>query len=211
MLPLLVFSDPPEPLAASWDETECTPDVVRPGVEAFRAFVLKHQGGRAGSTWRPCGRSPSGHYSSRAWDWGMDANNPQERARVEELLDWLLEMDAEMFRRVGLQYVIWDRQKWRSYSPGWVAYDGYDLQGNCTKPSGCRDPHTNHVHFSFSKQGAEGATSFYGGRPAEPPPDLPTPPVFVPPPASPLAAAGATIGGFALGSGLLYLLSKSRF
>lgn len=211
MLPIPALLTPPEPFAPHWAETECTPGVQRPGVLAWRDFVLEHQGGTDMGIGRRCGSAPSAHYSNRAWDWGMDASDPAQRARVEELLTWLLDLDAEMFRRVGLRYVIWDRERWSSSSPGWQPYDGYDAAGNCTRPRGCRNPHTDHVHFSFGKPGAAGETSFFqwlgSGRPAIPAPPRPaTPPAR--PTTSSLSAALVVMGSFGLGFAAMMAASR---
>lgn len=200
MLPDPLFDTPPEPLLSA-DESACDPNAHRPGVLAFRDFVLEHQGGSSAGTARPCvPGSKSGHYSARAWDWVMDASDPADRALVDELLDWLTANDAELFRRAGLSYMIWDKRSWSAFKPFWHPYDGYNEEGKCTMAA-CRDAHTSHVHFSFNWPGAEGDTSFYRwlslGQPTKP---LPLPPKPVPVQAMDLAAkifpllAGAIVG-----------------
>jgi hypothetical protein len=152
-LPSPSFATAPEPFAPYWGEAECTPDIERAGVSAFRDFVLRHQGGGWGHSWRPCGATglPSGHYSSRAWDWMIRADDPAERAAADELVEWLLANDGEMFRRAGLVYLIWNRQSWAGYRP----------EGDRLRTYTRANPHTDHVHFSFSPEGADGLTSFY--------------------------------------------------
>jgi len=188
MLPQPVFDTPVEPLMGS-DESACEPNAYRPGVLAFKDFVLEHQGGSNGGTARPCGGSTSGHHAARAWDWMIDAYDPEQKARADELLDWLLANDAELFRRAGLAYVIWDKKAWSAFKPYWHPYDGFDDQGRCS--SNCRNPHTNHVHFSFNWPGADGKTSFYRwlgtDQPVKPPPQPPPqPPPVTPPEPKPL-------------------------
>lgn len=195
MLPAPLFTTLAEPLQ-TFDETVCDP-VERPGVHAFFKFVIAHQGGQVGRTLGPCG-GVSGHASGRAWDWMIRADVPAERARADEFIAWLLQNDAEMFRRAGLSYIIWDRKSWSAFRGRWVPYDGYDVSGNCTL-SGCRDPHISHVHFSFNKDGADGKTSFYkwlaSGQPVVPPPfiSIASPAETVVP-----AVLGATAGFFAM-------------
>lgn len=176
MLPAPVFDAPPEPLMGS-DESVCEPKAHRPGVLAFRDFVLERQGGGSSGTARPCvPGAKSGHHAARAWDWMMDAYSPQDKARVDELLDWLTANDAELFRRAGLSYMIWNKRSWSAFRPEWRPYDGFDEQGHCSGGA-CKDPHTNHVHFSFNWPGADGETSFYqwlaGDRPVKPLPPSP--------------------------------------
>ena len=141
-----------------------SPPTVRPGVEAFARFVIENLGGTDLGFVRECGSRPSGHYTGSAWDWGMNANDPKDAAKVQELIDWLFANDYELYKRAGICYLIWNRQRVPNYkatidSPermNWVPYTG---------PS----PHTDHVHFSFSDAGAMGQTSLYtwlnGGRP----------------------------------------------
>src|SRR5436305_12695145 len=50
-------------------------------------------------------------------------------------------------------YIIWNKKIWGTYSAssGWRPY-------SCSGVTGC---HQNHVHFSFSKAGASGKTSYW--------------------------------------------------
>lgn len=134
------------------DETRCASVKTRPGVEAFKTFVMQHLGGGAGNIKRACGPK-SGHSSARAWDWSVP---PEDASKADALVDWLLADNAEMFRRAGLAYLIWDRE---IFSPGrgLHAYHG-------------ASPHKDHVHFSFGDRGAEGRTSFYTETPGVLPP-----------------------------------------
>lgn len=176
MLPDPLFYTPAEPLMTS-DESVCDPK-ERPGVHEFIKFVTKHQGGASGRTLGPCGGT-SGHAAGRAWDWMIRADVPEQRAQADELIAWLLANGAEIFRRAGLSYIIWDKHVWSALRPEWRPYDGFDEDGKCTRVR-CRDPHTNHVHFSFNWPGAEGETSFYhwlaSGKPVQPPIVPPEPP-----------------------------------
>lgn len=211
MLPSPVFNVSAEPLMGS-DESVCEPNAHRPGVLAFKDFVLKHQGGDSYGTSRPCvpGVS-SGHHAGRAWDWAMDAYDPQDRGRVDELLDWLTANDAELFRRAGLAYMLWDKRSWSAFRPQWRPYDGFDEQGDCSSGV-CRDPHTNHVHFSFNWPGADGETSLYrwlsSNRPVAPPP---TPLVQPVAPADFAAKVIPLLAGAVLGFTGLRLMTRTRW
>lgn len=178
MLPQPLITTPPEPFVQHVNETRC--DVTpRPGVELFRDFVLNRLGGLDLGIGRKCQRGRSGHYSQRAWDWGMLASNPDEHARVDELLNWLLANDQELFRRAGLAYVIWDGQVYGSRSRMWKPYDGSDA-------------HQSHVHFSFGNAGADAKTSLYTwmltGQPT-----LPLPPPATQPTAQPAKEASLAL------------------
>jgi len=112
---------------------------------------------------------------------GIDTDRlPEEKARADELIAWLLANDAEMFRRAGLRYLIWDKKRWSTIDRQWKPYDGFDASGACASGV-CRDPHTSHVHFSFGKAGADGQTSFYRAIAGHVPPAPPAPlPLFPP-------------------------------
>ena len=137
-------------------QSDCL-NVEQPGVQAFRDMVMDvyPETGR-GSILRDCnsgGRSE--HKEGRAWDWMVNADVTSEKRAAEEVLDWLLATDEHgnkhaMARRLGVMYIIWDRQVWNAYRPeqGWRPYTG-------------AHPHTDHVHFSFSWDGALAQTSFY--------------------------------------------------
>jgi hypothetical protein len=61
------------------------------------------------------------HEEGRAWDWGNNAADPVEAARVQKVLDWMFATDSAgnphaMARRLGIAYVIWNRQVINMYS-----------------------------------------------------------------------------------------------
>lgn len=173
MLPSPAFGSPVEPVAPLTPPGKCDLMSPRPGVTAFRDWVLKNVGGRDVGIGRECvagAPATSDHNEARAWDWGMWADKPEERSKADEFLGWLLATGPggepfELARRAGLRYIIWDRRIWTSGSTDWKPYDGFGADGKCTKftdgKAACRDPHISHVHFSFSWPGALGQTSFY--------------------------------------------------
>lgn len=139
--------DPRPTRADVVDHPQNLPQAPRPGVEAFRKLVLENFGGKDLGIWGDArhqeGRSE--HNVGDAWDWGQ----PSAEAKAE-LLAWLTTDDDEWARRFGIGYFIADRKMTRIYEPhGTLPYTG-------------ADPHTGHVHFSFSRQGAMGQTSGYG-------------------------------------------------
>lgn len=136
------WSGPAEGFATLEPENVCDPR-LRPGTVAFREYVLNHFGGGDDGILRECGGSLSGHTAGRAWDWKIDGDND-----LDGFFHLLLDNDAEGFRRAGLTYVIYNRQIWNARDRVWQNYTG-------------ADPHTGHVHISFSNAGADGQTSFY--------------------------------------------------
>jgi hypothetical protein len=135
---------------------------------AFQRIVLqRYPGTGTGGISRGCEiGGQSEHKEGRAWDWGVNAAYASDRAKVQDLFDWLLAEDrygndAAMAKRLGIMYVIWNRKIWGSWG-GWSTY--------CVqKPRGCidpedkdlRHPHTDHVHFSMSWAGAKMQTTYW--------------------------------------------------
>ncbi|MBS3941337.1 MAG: S-layer homology domain-containing protein [Actinobacteria bacterium] len=141
-------------------QTSCT-SVEQPGVKDFRALLQKAYGANGAGILRSCSQGGrSEHKEGRAYDWMLNAGNAGDRAKADEFLNWLLKTDEHgnkhaMARRFGVMYIIWNRKVWNAYRPdaGWTAYSGYS-------------PHTDHIHFSFSRAGAARQTSYWTAPPA---------------------------------------------
>ena len=181
---------------------------MQPGVKSFRTMVLKnYKRTRSASEVRACsGARISEHADGRAWDWGVRTWKKGERKKAEHLLKWLLAPDQfgnefAMARRLGIMYIIWNKQMWRSYSGTWSPYA-------CSGVTSC---HQDHVHFSFGWAGAYKKTSFWTGTVATPMgPPLPvlsslTEPWRISVPAT----QSSTWGNRTLGAGLLYTVTAS--
>jgi hypothetical protein len=158
-------------------QAACDPS-PKPGVVAFRKYVLEKFGGGDVGIARGCSApGTSEHEEGRAWDWGIvpGADLPggvtdYTDADVAGFLEWLFCTDElgnehANARRAGVMYLIHDRKIWRAYDKGanktrgrWLPYTG-------------ADPHTAHLHISFSWAGAQGETSLYR-RIAEQRPDI---------------------------------------
>ena len=159
-----------ENLSPYQPQTKCHPK-AQIGVLKFRALILKtYRGTGDDGIVRGCKvGGTSEHKEGRAWDWAVSYKNPHQVAQVHALFKWLFATDAyghkyAMARRLGIMYIIWDKHIWGTYaaSSGWRHY-------SCSGVTLC---HQNHVHFSFSKAGASGKTSYWtkvvvnvGGRP----------------------------------------------
>jgi hypothetical protein len=150
-------------------QSTCDP-TDKPGAIALRNLLLARYKGTANyGISRACGSDRSEHYEGRAFDWGANVNNPSQKAAADDFIAQLMATDsaghmAALARRMGIMYVIWNRQIW---SPGpdaaWKPYTG-------------SSPHTDHVHISLSWAGARLETSFWSGTvvpglPGDPPPD----------------------------------------
>ena len=135
-------------------QKSCDPH-AKPGVAAFQELVLSHwgHGGTYGIS-RACHiGGQSEHKEGRAWDFRLDPHDYSDQVAGQRIIDWLLANDAEMARRVGIMYIIWNERIWSTYDrqDGWRPYRG-------------PDNHTSHIHFSFSWAGAMKRTSWWTGR-----------------------------------------------
>jgi hypothetical protein len=147
-------------LAPYQPQTTCSPR-PKPGVVGFQGIVLASfpATGSAGIS-RACsigGRSE--HKEGRAWDGAVTVSSPSDRAAARRVFGWLFRADGggrrfAMARRLGVMYIIHNRRIWGSYraGEGWRPYVG-------------ANPHTDHVHFSFSRAGARKQTSHWDGTP----------------------------------------------
>jgi hypothetical protein len=153
-------SGPLDGLAPYQPQTTCSPS-PKPGVAGFRRIVLaSFPGTPSFGISRNCsvgGRSE--HKEGRAWDWGVAATDPGGRAAAGQVLRWLFRAEPTgrrwaMVRRLGVMYIIYNRRIWASYraEEGWRPYVG-------------TNPHTDHIHFSFSWAGARKQTSYWDGTP----------------------------------------------
>lgn len=145
---------------ASADPTTAPDPVAKPGVKLFRAWVLGRWGERAGSPenilrdWAI--QPPSEHHEGRAWDWMMpEPALERGQAVVDELLATSAEGEPHaLARRAGVMFLIFNRRMWRAYPHAGAPAGSW-------APYGGASPHTDHVHVSFSRAGAAGATSLY--------------------------------------------------
>ncbi|WP_022923338.1 peptidoglycan-binding domain-containing protein [Serinicoccus marinus] len=131
------------------DQVSCDPQ-DRPGVTAFAMLLTQTYGRGAWSGARTCIDYMSQHHDGRALDWTLDAYDPQERRIGDAAVAWLTENDGEMMRRFGIEYVIWNGLVYMKDDNAWRHYVG---------PS----PHTDHVHVSFTWDGAMMRTSWWTG------------------------------------------------
>jgi peptidoglycan hydrolase-like protein with peptidoglycan-binding domain len=145
-----------EPLADYEPQTRCDPR-PKPGVVRFARLVLAtYPTTRSSGIGRNCAiGGTSEHKEGRAFDWRVSAADRADRAHAHALLGWLLGKDsrgrsAAMARRLGVMYIVWNRQIWSAAraDEGWRAYTGPNA-------------HTGHIHFSFSWAGADGSTSYW--------------------------------------------------
>lgn len=141
---------------AVYDPQDTCDPTVKPGTDKLRDLLLAtYPGTRDLGIVRSCSiGGTSEHKEGRAFDWGVRVDRPAEKAMADEFTAWLLKDLADgadaMARRMGIMYMIWNGRIWGSYraSEGWRTYTG-------------SNPHTDHVHFSLSWDGAMARTSYW--------------------------------------------------
>lgn len=156
-VPSVPFSGPPESPSPHQGQVSCDP-VEKPGATALRELLRVTYGkaNTAGSA-RSCSvGGASEHKEGRAYDWMMNAYSSSDKAAADAFVAWLTGRDSAGVlggnaHRLGIQYVIWNRRTWQSWTGAWKTYTG-------------ASPHTDHVHVSFSWDGAMKRTSWWTGR-----------------------------------------------
>ncbi|KQP77847.1 hypothetical protein ASF37_04205 [Aeromicrobium sp. Leaf289] len=139
--------DPPSAYAP---QVACQPGTPA-GVAKTRDLVMRTYGvGGKGNTARGCSEGVSEHADGRAWDWMVDVKDAEEKKAAADFLAWLTKDGGTNARRLGIMYVIYNEKIWAVYrsKEGWRPSSG----------------HRDHVHLSFSWNGARGTTSFWTGK-----------------------------------------------
>ena len=136
----------------------------KPGAVALATW-LTTRGGGWGAINRPCSGGVSEHSEGRAFDWVVSARDPAGRRLVDDTLAELFAPDAEgnphaLAREMGIMYIIWDDQMFASYD----AFEPKRYKSSsCRKLRKCSQTlrHRDHVHFSLSRAGGRGRTSYW--------------------------------------------------
>ena len=129
-------------------QVSCDP-VDRPGVTAFALLVSSHYDRPTFWGARPCIDYASFHHDGRALDWPLNAYDAEDRQVADAVIVWLTGNDGEMAKRFGIEYLIWNGLIWNNNTASWTYYTG--------------NPHTDHIHFSFTWDGAQMRTSWWTG------------------------------------------------
>lgn len=138
-----------DPASPYLPQVSCSP-IDMPGVVKLRDLVLKTYGeGGRGAISHGCTEGLSEHSEGRAWDWMVDVGDTSERKAAADFIAWVTRNDGRNARRLGIMYIIYNKKIWAIYraSEGWRTSSG----------------HTDHMHISFSWNGARGNTSFWTG------------------------------------------------
>lgn len=132
--------------------TACDPTDRTGTVRLGRLLTATYGAGVVGFS-RNCDGTLSEHHDGRAIDWMLNAADPTQRAVADSFRTWVTADGGAVARRLGIQYLIWNKQMWRAYAPerGWAPYSG-------------ASPHTDHIHISLTWDGAMGRTSWWTGQ-----------------------------------------------
>jgi hypothetical protein len=156
---------------ATYDkQTGCVPaGTQRPGVIGFRNLLNFWFGVHDAQWWRACDSGDvSEHKESRALDYFVNART--DPATTLKILAWGLGTDQygnkhAFGRRFGLMYIVSNGRIFGFYQPGdgWRPYRPSSKEPYCTPNTDPRVTacHINHIHFSFSKAGADAKTSWW--------------------------------------------------
>lgn len=132
-------------------QDSCDP-TAKPGVIDFRNYLNFWFGQHASGIVRACsepGRSE--HKEGRALDYMLPSTDPTSLKILANVLSSDQYGNKHAFgRRFGLMYIISNRKifEFDEANLGWQKYDG-------------KNPHTDHIHFSFSWAGALKRTSWW--------------------------------------------------
>jgi hypothetical protein len=159
---------PVEPYASYQPQTVCSA-WDKPGTKALGHWIVASYGGGYGGISRPCtGRSVSEHKEGRAFDWTLNAASATDRSRAARFLHRILMAGptgepAELARRMGIMYIIFNDRMY-------AAYDHFQvkpyLSSACRSLATCSRTlrHRDHLHISLIRTGGLGRTSWYAGR-----------------------------------------------
>jgi peptidoglycan hydrolase-like protein with peptidoglycan-binding domain len=146
-------------IASAYQAQDSCDPVAKPGVTAFMNLMLTtYKTGVSAGIVRSCYvGATSEHKEGRAWDWHIPATT-KDRATAQYVVNWLVADKGAMARRFGIEYIIWNKHIWGVYrmADGWRKYSG-------------ESDHTDHIHFSFSWDGAMKRTSWWTGTPVTAP------------------------------------------
>jgi len=161
-----------DPLATYQGQYICDPN-TKPGTQRV-ADLIRATYPDSRSIWVPRACSSGGrseHKEGRALDWMINSKIPEQNAQAESFLQWLLATDENgnefaMARRLGVMYIGWGDEIWESYTRRWTELKGCYSTQQSSYDTYC---HRDHIHISFSWDGAAGQTSFWGGDPTPAP------------------------------------------
>ena len=169
---LAARSSDPAPVEdyARYDPQDTCSPKDKPGAVALRSWLVRTYGGRSGPIGRSCaGSSVSEHKEGRAVDWMLNAAKKRDRRKALRFLTQAFATGptgepAELARRMGIMYVIFDDHIYASYR-GFEARDylSSSCRGKPLRRCSKTLRHRDHLHISLSRAGGAGETSWFTG------------------------------------------------
>ena len=135
----------------------CSP-AAKPGATRLLKALIATWGGSSSGISRFCSSGgTSEHKEGRALDWHMDSRKASDRAKVNQMIEWITSNNGEVAYRLGVMYIIWNQKIWSIYYQelGWRKMAD---RGSWTAN------HKDHVHISLSWDGAMAQTSWWTGK-----------------------------------------------
>lgn len=97
----------------------------------------------------------SEHEEGRALDWEAHVNDRRQDTQARQLLHWLTRHNGYQAKRLGIMYMIYDQHIWGQYNQRWRWM---------SDRGGITDNHKDHVHFSFTWNGALQRAAYWSGQ-----------------------------------------------
>jgi hypothetical protein len=131
-----------------------------PGVRQFRdmlltAFPRPQESLSTFNISRGCNvPGVSEHEEGRALDWEARVTDRTQDSQARALLRWLTKKGGYHAKRFGIMYMIYDQRIWGQYNQRWRLMSN---RGSVT------DNHKDHVHFTFTWNGALQRSAYWTG------------------------------------------------
>ncbi len=156
---------------ARYDPQDTCRPKAKPGAVALQSWLVRTYGGRSGPIGRSCaGSSVSEHKEGRAVDWMLNAARKRDRRKAARFLRAAFATGptgepAELARRMGIMYVIFNDRIYASYRSFEARrYVSSSCRGKRLRRCSKTLRHRDHLHLSLSRAGGAGATSWYVDR-----------------------------------------------
>lgn len=145
----VTLPDKLDPASPYQPQSACFP-VDKPGAVKLKNLLLSTYKVGSAHISRGCNEGVSEHSDGRAIDWMVGIKDKKEKKAAADFLAWVTASNGENARRLGIQYLIYNKKIWSIYrvKEGWRPSSG----------------HTDHIHISLGWAGARGDVSFWTGK-----------------------------------------------
>jgi hypothetical protein len=135
----------------NWNQDQPAPtEMLRILKTAFPAYIKKDVGVISAKRNVAGTNTPSDH----SWGGALDVQFsilPQLPTEDEkQVADFLFRVFIEEYKDLGMNYVIWNRQKWSVVNPSVKPYPD-----PTNREAGKQSPHLDHIHISWTREGSQ--------------------------------------------------------